>query len=209
MPSRLPTLARVASASGSLLLILLVSIVVGCTGEDEQLLVEGALPRLVLQPEDLSGPWSRFDEGRQLRADSLTGERADPGRFERQDGWKARYRRSGSPATEGPLVVESRADVFAAVSGAEQDFDAAVEELEGGAAPSQPVETVELGDEAHSLQSGGGEPGRFTSVTIVWREQNIVAALTANGFSGKLMRADVVALARKQQQHIERALERA
>ncbi len=66
---------------------------------------------------------------------------------------------------------------------------------------------VELGDEARSVESGSSEAGQFKTVTIVWREQNVVAMLTANGFSGKLASADVVALARKQQQRLVRTFE--
>jgi hypothetical protein len=186
--------------------LLLVAIAAGCArGGEEQLLQQSQLPQLVLKPADLDKEWTQFDEGRQLRADALPGARSDPNRFERQGGWKARFRRPGSPATVGPLVVESRADLFAAVSGAEEDFDAAVDALEQGAAPSRPVETLDLGDEARLFATGGGEPGALTTVTIAWREQNVVAVMTANGFSGKLVPAQVVALARKQQQRLENA----
>ncbi len=193
----------------SIALVLLASLLAACAGEakDEQLLTEETLPRVVLQPADLTGSWTRFDEGRQLRADALPGRRGDTARFDRQDGWKARYRRPGSPDTAGPLVIESRADLFADVSGAEEDFGAAIEDLERVAAPSRPVEVVELGDEARSVESGSSEAGQFKTVTIVWREQNVVAMLTANGFSGKLASADVVALARKQQQRLVRTFE--
>lgn len=194
-------MARVASPFGSLVLILLVTFLAGCSGENEQLLAESDLPRLVLQPADLTGPWTRFDEGRQLRADALPGERADVTRFGRLDGWKARYRRPGSPETEGPLVIESRADLFAEVSGAEQDFDVAIADLERGGTAAG---LGDLGDEAR-VRSSAGEPGELATVTIVWREQNVLATLTANGFGGKLDEDDVVALARKQQQRIERA----
>jgi hypothetical protein len=185
----------------------LVAVAPGCTGDDDEPLVaESELPRLVLQPGDLEERWVRFDEGRQLRADAPPGVRADPARFDRRGGWKARYRRPGSPATQGPLVVESRADLFADVSGAERDFDAAVDDLERAALESQPVETVELGDEARLLRTGGSEPGQLAVVTIVWRERNLVATVTANGFTGKLAPSDVTALAQKQQQRIESAV---
>ncbi len=158
----------------------------------------------MLKPADLAQGWAQFDEGRQLRADAPPGPRADAARFDRQGGWKARYRRPGSAATAGPLVVESRADLFAAVSGAEQDFDAAVDALEQSATSSQPVEAVELGEDARLL-AASSEPGELATVTIVWRERNVVAAVTANGFSGKLAPADVEALARRQQQRLEDA----
>jgi hypothetical protein len=199
--------ARVASALAALTLVVLAAVAAGCAGDDEPLVAESELPRLVLQPGDLEQDWVRFDEGRQLRADAPPGVRSDPARFDRQGGWKARYRRPGSPATDGPLVVESRADLFADVSGAERDFDAAVDDLERAALASQPVETVELGDEARLLRTGGSEPGQLAVVTIVWRDQNLVAAVTANGFTGRLAPSHVTALAEKQQRRIESAVE--
>ena len=198
--------AAVASSLRLLTLILLVAIASGCADDDDEPpLVRSELPRLVLQPDDLTPEWSSFDEGRQARADALTGARADPGRFGRLDGWKARYRRPGSVQTEGPLVVESRADLFGAVSGAEQDFDAAVEELEQSTGPSRPVERLDLGDEGRSLVGAAGSTGELVTVTVVWRERNVVATVTANGFSGSLSAADVAELARLQQQRLASA----
>ena len=194
-------MAKVASPFGALILILLATVVAGCTGEKERLLAESDLPRLALQPSDLSQQWIRFDEGRQLRADAPLGERGDATRFDRLDGWKARYRRPGSPETEGPLVIESRADLFAAVSGAEQDFDVAIADLERSGTAGG---LGDLGDEAR-VRNIAGEPGQLATVTIIWREQNVLATLTANGFGGRLEEDDVVALAHKQQQRIERA----
>jgi len=198
------------SALRLLTLILLVAIAAGCGGgggDDERLLAESDLPQLVLRPADLTKDWTQFDGGRQLSSDAPSGERADETRFDRQGGWKARYRRSGTPATQGPLVVVSLADLFAGASGAEQDFDAAVDALERDATSSQPVEDLdELGDDARLLATGSSGPEELATVTIVWREQNVVAVVTANGFSGRLAPDDAIELAQKQQKRLESAL---
>src|SRR5689334_17400820 len=83
-----------------------------CGGGADKPVKPSQLPKLVLQPHDLSGPFTAFDVGRQVRLDQVPGPRGNPARFGREGGWKARYNRPGSPTTRGPLVVESRADVF-------------------------------------------------------------------------------------------------
>ena len=77
------------------------------------------LPNVVLQPADLAGSFEQFDEGRQASADQPEGARADATRFGRIDGWKSRYRRRGGVEIRGPLVIESRADLFKSSGGAE------------------------------------------------------------------------------------------
>ena len=176
----------------------------GCTGGDRATISEQELPRLVLQPSDLDGPWVQFDQGRQRRADSPPGMRSDPTRFGRLDGWKARFRRSGSPETLGPLVIESRADLFDDTSGAEEDFEAAAADLRSiGSGLDDP----ELGDEARAVTAGGNTSGSVRYFTVLWRDDNVVAVITANGFYRKLTFEQVLGLATKQQARIERAAE--
>jgi hypothetical protein len=85
--------------------------------------------RLVLQPDDL-GPvggaesFVLFDEGPLARADAGLPPRADPARFGRLGGWKARYKRADTSARAGVLVIDSRVDVFPDDSGASADLDA-------------------------------------------------------------------------------------
>jgi hypothetical protein len=160
------------------------------------------LPRLVLQPDDLGAPFTQFDEGPLRSADRPPGERADPARFGRVDGRIARYRRRGSPTTEGPLVVESRADLFASGEGASSDLDAVREQAPRSGGEAE-VAGAELGDEAHVTAPGNGTPGSVRSVIVVWRYQNVLATLTASGF--QLEAAEVLELARKQQARLEQA----
>lgn len=183
----------------------------GCAAfaDDEPAVPEAALSTLVLQPEDLPA-FTRFDEGALAIADAPTGERADPERFGRVGGWKARYRRPGSARTRGPLVVESRADLFASSGGAGKELDAHRDELHAlRSAGAEVIALERLGDEAVALTPGAGDaPGSVVLCTIVWRSRNVSASLTTNGFSGKLRLADVVELARAQQRRIDAAAPR-
>lgn len=195
--------------------LVLVAVLVACAacsplGDDSggPSLPESTLPELVLQPQDLDGVFIRFDEGPLAIADAPTGERADPARFGRTSGWKARYRRPGSAATAGPLVVESRADLFESTGGAEREFDAHSDELEAQALHTSILDLVEieqLGDEAVALTQVADAPGTLVSHTVAWRFRNVSASVTANGFGGKLTLADVVRLARAQQRWVAAA----
>jgi hypothetical protein len=175
-------------------------------GEDGAMVELNELSALVLQPEDLPAVFDRFDEGRQAMADNPGGSRADPARFGRQDGWKARYRRPGTPRTEGPLVVESRADLFDSSGGAKDELEAARRDLEDGELEWQPIDEPGLGDESFAatlVQSGGTSGVRFYQV--YWREANVTASLSVNGFESRLALAEALELARKQERRISRA----
>lgn len=190
---------------------------VGCSplGDDsgEAPISEASLGSVVLQPDDLAAVFTRFDEGPLAIADAPAGDRADPSRFGRTGGWKARYRRPGSAATAGPLVVESRVDRFERTGGAEQELDAHRDELEAQVLHPSNLNLIEiehLGDEAVALtQEAGDAEGTFVSHTVVWRYGNVTATLTANGFGGKLPPGHVLDLARAQQRRIAAAGESA
>lgn len=179
----------------------------GCSGEDA-VISERALPRLVLQPSDLAAEFARFDEGRQVRADAPPGPRADPQRFGRLGGWKARYRRSGSVQTRGALVVESRADVFSSTDGARDDFAALRDELAATSAAATAVSDPDLGDEAAATTFVQGTSPSVRFFRIAWREENVVASVFANGFEGRFRLADALELARKQQIRVAAAADR-
>jgi hypothetical protein len=179
----------------------------GCSFRDGDTasIEERDLQLLVLQPTDLPRVFAQFDEGRQASADSPGGSRADPSRFDRIEGWKARYRRPGTLRTAGALVIESRVDLFESADGAEEDFDAARTDLGAGTLPWKPIDEPGLGDESFvgTFVQGGTTGVRF--YRIFWRDDNATATLEVNGFEGKLTLADVLALARKQQERMERA----
>jgi hypothetical protein len=178
-------------------------VVAACGGGDG--IPAAKLPELVLQPGDLPEVWVRFDEGRQGRADAPPGRRADPDRFGREGGWKARYRKPGSRATRGPLVIESRADLFAGEEGAQDDLELLRDELAGGlAAGARRIAAPALGDEAVAATV---RQGAVRFYLIAWRQENVVGAILVNGFSRSLRLSDASELARKQARRIERAAE--
>jgi hypothetical protein len=164
---------------------------------------EADLRALVLQQEDLPRVFVRFDEGRQISADLPTGARADRERFGRVDGWKARFRRPGTPATTGPFVIESRADLFDSADGANDELEAARSEPTAEPAQWRPVEAPRVGDESFALtatQTGFGGGVRF--YLIVWREDNVTGSILADGFQDKFTLKQALGLARKQQARI-------
>ena len=190
-----------------------VLVLAGCAGiggDDAGTIEAGDLSRLVLKPDDLadSGSWLLFDEGPQAQADAPLGPRADPTRFGRVDGWKARYRRGGTAATRGPLVVESRADLFGGKGGAEDDFRALEDDLAAGRLLSsgKPVDAPALGDEsvAATLLQGEGDAA-LRYFVVAWRHDAVTASVLVNGFDRGLKLADAVQLARKQQRRIAAA----
>lgn len=194
--------AKLAIASAVLL--------VGCAGDDTTV-TRAELPRVVLQPADLGRVWTQFDEGRQIGPDAPPGSRADPSRFGRVEGWKARYRRSGSRSTRGPLVIESRADLFGDDDGAGRDFDLLEQDpSEGLGSAAERLEDPEpsLGDESvvvSFVQGEGRTAVRF--YVFSWRHGNVVASLRANGFARSFTLEDALALARKQERRLARAAE--
>jgi hypothetical protein len=162
------------------------------------------LPKLVLQPADLPGPYTAFDVGHQTQLDRVPGPRSAPARFGRQGGWKARYNRPGSTATRGPLVVESRADVFKDATGAAKDL--AAYRAQFARQPGGRPFAVRLGTAAAGvMQQRPGQPA-VRLVSVAWQDGNVTASVTLNGFASGLRAADAVALARAQQRRIAGAL---
>ena len=162
-------------------------------GGDEPSIGADKVSRTVLQPADVPDVFVRFDEGKLNRADSPRSEA----------GWKARYRRPGTPETRGPLVIESRVDRFDGRDDAADAFDELRSELEAGA-PA--VDPPDVGEEAVATRLTQPGVNAVDFVTIAWRDANVVATLTVNGFARRMTTADAAALARKQQRRIAAAL---
>jgi hypothetical protein len=180
----------------------------GCSGNDRGAKARD-LPQLVLQASDLPAAFVRFDAGKQVNADATGAQRVDPERFGRLGGWKVRYRLSGTGQAGGPQIVESRADVFEGGGGAEQDLDAYRSDLTKLAGPTggRALQAPALGDEAFALTRAQGS-GRFRIrlYTIVWRDANVSAALSATGFDGRFTFGQAVALARAQARRVHAVL---
>lgn len=182
--------------------------VAACGGGSSSGIPAGSLSKLVLQPADVPG-FDQFDAGKQVTLDNAAGARKDPERFGREGGWKARYRRGGGPSTSGPIVVESRADLFDSEQGAvkdlaayRHDFDAAV-----AAAPRavRELEAPRLGADATALtiSQPGLNPTRF--FRIAWRYRNATASVLVQGFAGRVKLDDAARLARREQARLAAA----
>ena len=188
---------------GRLLALILVAGLVGCmSGDDSGPLTAEDAPDLVLQPDDLPAGYVQFDLGPSGRADSYPRANADPARFDRLDGWKARYRLPGNAEGVGPAVIDSRVDVFENEAGAEADFAELQEGLRSTLNGADVEELPDFGDEAvvATLVQGTGQ---FASefVYLAWREANATGFLTFNG-GESLSLGNLVGLARKQEQRI-------
>lgn len=181
-------------------LTLLLLVLAGCSlmGGDDASIEVAELEHLVLQPPDLPRSYLRFDVGRQIAAEAPEGARADPNRFGRRDGWKARYRGPG-----GTPVIESKADLFDSAADAEDELEAARADLDKSAVDWSPIGEPGLGDQSFAatyLQGTKSSGVRFYQV--VWREDNVTASLLVNGFERRLALADVLELAQAQQRRV-------
>jgi hypothetical protein len=176
----------------------------GCGGGSAQqdAISKSAAPKLVLQQSALGAAFTQFDDGKQVLADRPAGPRFDTTRFDRLGGWKSRFKRTGDATTRGPLVVESRLDLFAADDGAKKDYGAYLLQYHDAAGKA----LAGLGDEAHSFTFTTGS-GQFEVryYTVAWRERNATASVSVNGFNGKLTLADALELARAQERRMATA----
>ena len=185
------------------LAILLAVALAGCGSSGSTIPTE-SLHKLVLRPQDLGGPFQQFAGGKQGHLDNQA-PRDDPTRYGREGGWIARFNRSGNTKTQGPLVVESRADLFKSSAGAKTDLRAYRELFASPALSQRSVVPVpKIGDDAigQTFVQPGTKPLRF--YRIAWRYRNATAAVTVEGFDGKVRAADAIGLARKQQRRLQR-----
>lgn len=183
-----------------LALLALLAFVAAACGSSDKTIAEKSLSHLVLRQTDLGSPFSPFYVGRQASLDNQGTPRADPTRYGREGGWIARFRRAGSFATRGPLVVESRADLFRGAGGAKKDLAAYGALVRASPDPNfRTLSLPKIGDAAlgATFVQPGVKPLRF--FRIAWRDRNATASVLVEGFDGKVRQADVVALAKKQQ----------
>jgi hypothetical protein len=166
------------------------------------------LPKLLLQREDVSSIFKRLEAGPETIAD-LGGNEANGTRFGREGGWKARYRRVRDVSAPGAYILDSRAEVFKGSDGASKSFDSVRSAIEKS--PLLVPRHVEIFTPNVGAEAFGAtvvqRPGRraVRLVTIIWRNGNVKASLSANGFADQLSVDDVVALARAQDRHIRDA----
>jgi hypothetical protein len=165
-----------------------------------------SLSTLVLHRHDLGKTFVPFSTGEQAPIDNQGTPRSDATRYGREGGWIARFHRAGSTSTAGPLVVESRADLFGGSGGAKNDLDLYRQMFASSPGSAhRSLSPTALGAEAvgDTFLQPGAKPVRF--YRIAWRFENATAAVTLEGFDGKLTQADALRLARKQQRRLEHA----
>jgi hypothetical protein len=162
------------------------------------------LSQLVLTEQDLPG-FTSFSKGPQVRLDNQGTVRADASRYGRQGGWIIRLHPADATKTTGPLVVESRADLFKTSEGAKSDLAAYRVLFSRLSGEHQEFAVSGLGQEAVAITftQPGGRTLRF--YRIAWRSQNATASLTVEGFDGQVSQDDALALAHKQEKRIEGA----
>ena len=162
------------------------------------------LSQLVLTEQDMPG-FAAFSKGPQVRLDNQGTVRADASRYGREGGWIIRLRPTDSTRTAGPLVVESRADLFKTSQGAKSDFAAYRLLFSRLSGEHTEIGVTGLGPDAVGVTftQPGGRTLRF--FRIAWRSQNATASITVEGFDGEVSQEDALALARKQQKRIEGA----
>jgi hypothetical protein len=184
------------------LALVLVLAAAACQGAST--IPKSELSRLVLQPRDLPAGFVQFDTGAQVRLDNASGPRSNEERYGREGGWKARYQRSGT--TKGPLVVESRADLFPSSGDGRRDLALYRQELKG-APGAKLLDPPKLGDEAVAATSVQPALKPLRTYRIAWRTANATASVLVQGFDGQLELADALALARAQQKHLSAAVQ--
>ncbi|MDP8956118.1 MAG: hypothetical protein M3N24_04060 [Actinomycetota bacterium] len=179
-------------------LLLICAVASACTGST--LISSERASSLVLQPGDVPPGLARFDfgpenpQGRPFAGNREAGLRAAS---------VARYRQVDPSDTEGPVVVESRAEVFAG----KDEASAQLERKISAAAPrGRPVSVPKIGDQTVArtfTQRATPVDARF--FVIVWQHVNAVGLITVQGFDGNVQLRDAVSLALAQQRRMARA----
>jgi hypothetical protein len=181
-------------------LLVLTILAAGCAGGGgSDTIAKKELSKLVVAKGDVPKGFEQFYAGRQVGLDNQGTVRADPNRYGREGGWITRYHRGGSPTTRGPLVIESRADLFKDAGGAKKDLAAYRVQFEHAPGASS-VAVPKLGDESIAMTIR--QPGSLVrTYAIAWRSRNATGSVTVNGFAG-LRLDDALALARKQERRV-------
>src|SRR2546430_16250124 len=163
------------------LLALTAVLLSGCDAQSA--IAKARLSALVLSQKDMPSGFSEFYNGPQVRLDNQGTVRSDASRNGREGGWIARLRRTDPGQTTGPLVIESRADLFKESGGASSDL-AAYRGLfsKTSGTDLKAVAVSGLGDEAAGITftQPGGRTLRY--YRIAWRYRNATASVLVEGF---------------------------
>ena len=122
--------------------------------------------------------------------------------------WESKFKRV-SFAGPGPYVIVSRAELFKTANVATKqldDFRSVIQQSPRFAGHGVRMSAPDVGEEAiaiTALQGKGARTLRF--VSVIWRDRNVMASLSGNGFAQTMSVDDVLALARSQDRHIHDA----
>lgn len=191
--------------SRALIVLGLAAVLLADACNDGSTIAATKLSQLVLTEQDMPA-FAVFYKGPQVRLDNQGTDRADPSRNGREGGWIVRFHPAQSTTTTGPLVVESRADLFKAADGAKSDFAAYLTLLSGRNGGDQKEFGIPgLAQDARGVTftQVGGRTLRF--YRIAWRDRNATASVTVEGFDGDVTQDQAIAIAKKQEAHIKGA----
>jgi hypothetical protein len=194
---------RAVAATG---LVACALVLAACGAQGAKPLSDDQLQTLVLQADDLPPLLERFSFEQELRSEQNPVLAGDPNRFDRQNGWVARYRRRGNPRAHGPLTVASTIEMFARSAGASQYLDA-IEKSDKEVASAnglQEITVPAIGAKSHALASARSPRGSIRYVIVTWRDGRFVASVSASGYAELMSVADVVALARSQERRVRK-----
>jgi hypothetical protein len=171
--------------------LVLVALTAGCGGAATPDVPAGAAKTLVLQPRDLSRGFVSIGSGEENPLAAIDDREGPP--KGRTASWYADYRRPGGVAAPGPLIVQSRVEVFDGRGSAEVAYSSAYHRI------SATRTVARLGDESGA--AGQTSPGAQI-YRIVWRRANVVAALVVTGLEHRLTLAQSARLAHAQDARI-------
>lgn len=194
---------RASAATG---LVACALVITACGAHTAEPLSDEQLQTLVLQSADLPRTLERFSSDHELRSEQSPILEGDSGRFGRQNGWVARYRRSGNPRLRGPLTVASTIEMFGRSAGASKYLHA-VEKRDREVASLTGLKELRvsaIGATSHGLESAHAPRGSIRYVIVTWREGRFVGIVSASGYAELMSARDVVALARSQEKRVKR-----
>jgi hypothetical protein len=161
--------------------------------------------QLTLTEQDLPG-FLAFYKGPQVQLDNQGTNRTNASRFGREGGSIIRLHPADSTQTNGALVIESRADLFKDSDGAKSDFalyQALLKRPTGSGVSQISIPGLTQDSIGVTFTEAGGRTLRF--FRIAWRDRNVTAAITVEGFDGSVSQDQAIALAKKQENHIKGA----
>jgi hypothetical protein len=166
----------------------------------QQVLKPKDLSKLVLQASDLPGAYSQVENGHGARFEVPPGRSART----RTTGWIARFR---AHATNVPLLIQSRVDVYPSEADARQqlaDYTTSFSRTSGNGGGPTAVPAIGDGAQAFTVAQGIA-PSTTQFFGIAWRHRNLVCFVQTEGVGRDATLAGTVVLARAQERRVAAA----